>query len=306
MIYTLTLNPSIDYHITLPAFTEGGLNRVQKERKTAGGKGINVSLVLKKLGMESLALGFTGGFTGRFIEGELLEAGIHTEFLRIGEDSRINIKLHAEKETELTGVSPRIPREKLDALLLRLSRLTNKDTLVLSGGVPGSLDQGIYGTIMKRLQVKGVRIFLDASGAALEKALEERPFLIKPNQQEVSDLFGVPIETAEEAITYARKLLPLGPENVIVSLGGEGAVLVNHHEAFIARIPRSKPINTIGAGDSMVAGFLYQYVRQEDVESAFRFAVAAGSATALSEGFCTPESIEAFLPHIILKKGENT
>jgi 1-phosphofructokinase len=303
MIYTLTLNPSIDYHISLPSFAEGDLNRVQKERKTAGGKGINVSLVLKQFGMESLALGFAGGFTGQFIEDELREARIKTEFLSIEDDSRINIKMHAEKETELTGVSPRIPREKLAELLQRLSRLTDKDTLVLSGGVPASLDCGIYGTIMKGLNGKGVRIYLDASGTALERALQEKPFLIKPNQHEVSDLFGVTIETAEEALMYARKILPMGPENVIVSLGGEGAVFVNDREALIARIPQSKPINTIGAGDSMVAGFLYKYAQREDTESAFRYAVAAGSATALSEGFCTPERIESFMPSIIITKG---
>jgi 1-phosphofructokinase len=306
MIYTVTLNPSIDYHVWISTLTAGTIHEVQKEWKVAGGKGINVSKVLKILGMESTALGFVGGFTGDFIQRQLEQAGIRHQFIHIHQDSRINLKLKAEVETDFSGVSPEISPEALDQLLQQISRLTADDYLILAGSVPGSVPDDIYQTMMKRLRAKGVRIFLDAKGDALKHSLPEQPFLIKPNHHELGELFGVTISTPMEALKYGREAIERGAQNVIVSMAGQGAVFVNRQEAFVARIPQRKPVNSIGAGDSMVAGFLYSYVESNDFETAFRFAVAAGSTTALSEGFCTHEKIASFLPHITLEKIKGT
>lgn len=302
MIYTVTLNPSIDYHVWISTLTQGEIHEVQKEWKVAGGKGINVSKVLQILGMESTALGFVGGFTGDFIRSQVEMAGIRHQFIQIEQDSRINLKLKAEVETDFSGVSPAVPPQALEQLFQQLNRLSKDDYLILAGSVPGSLPADIYQTIMKQLRDKGVRIFLDAKGEALKNSLPERPFLIKPNHHELGELFGVAIATPMEALTYGRRAVELGAQNVIVSLAGQGAVFVNAQEAYVAHIPERKPVNSIGAGDSMVAGFLYSYSRADDVESAFRFAVAAGSTTALSEGFCTHEKIESFLPLITIEK----
>ncbi|WP_027417248.1 1-phosphofructokinase [Aneurinibacillus terranovensis] len=304
MIYTLTLNPSLDYFIQLPTFKVGTINRVQHEWKRPGGKGINVSQVLKNLGTESTAFGFIGGFTGRFIEDKLKDAGISTRFLPVEGDSRINIKAQIPVETEISGASPAISKQDIDALFDQLNSLTEGDYLVLSGSVPASVEPAIYERIMRALRPKGVRIFLDARGEALRNGLAEQPFLIKPNHHELGELFNVKIESPEQAIAYARKTLPMGARNVIVSLAGAGAVFVNETEAYIAHIPKANPVNSIGAGDSVVAGFLFKHAGQVPIPSAFLYAVAAGSATALSEGFCTPEKIEAYLPSIILTKVE--
>ncbi len=302
MIYTLTLNPSIDYHVSIPVFSEGTINTVQKEWKAAGGKGINVSKVLKALGKESTVLGFVGGFTGIFIQKQVEQLGIPHQLIEVEEDSRINVKMKAQTETEITGKSPEIPKQALEQLMLQLEQLTENDYLVLAGSVPESLPKEIYQLIMKKLRSKGIRIFLDAKGTALRNSLSEKPFLIKPNHHELGDLFGVSISSLEEAAAYGRFAVELGAQNVIVSLAGDGAVFVNEKETYIAQIPPSKPVNSIGAGDSMVAGFLYAYASNFEIKEAFRFSVAAGSTTALSEGFCTPEKIKDFLPSIKIKK----
>lgn len=302
MIYTITLNPSIDYHVWTRTLAEGRIHEAQKEWKDAGGKGINVSKVLKNLGMGSTALGFVGGFTGTFIQQQVEKAGISHQFIRIEQDSRINLKLKTESETDISGVSPEIPREALEKLLKQLDQLTDRDYLVLAGSVPKSLPADIYQTIMTRLRGTGARIFLDAKGEALKSGLRQEPFLIKPNHHELGELFDVAIATRDEAIFYGQKAVELGAQNVIVSLAGQGAVFVNRDEAYQARIPEANPVNSIGAGDSMVAGFLYNYVQGEPIEASFRFAVAAGSATALSEGFCTHDKISRYLPHITVTK----
>lgn len=298
MIYTLTLNPSIDYHIRLSHFAEGTINQVEKEWKVEGGKGINVSKVLKNLGMESVALGFVGGFTGDFIREQMNRQGIAHRLIQIAEDSRINMKLKSSTETEITGVSPRIPDQALQQLFEQLSTMTEQDYLILAGSVPDSLPSDIYQSMIQQLQPKGVRIFLDAKGQALRNSLSQHPFLIKPNHHELGELFGVQISTPQDAYIYGRKAIELGAENVIVSMAGEGAVFVNSQHAYYAQIPPSEPVNSIGAGDSVVAGFLYNYIKTGKVAEAFRFAVAAGSTTALSEGFCTPEKVQEFLPKI--------
>ncbi|WP_047152305.1 1-phosphofructokinase [Aneurinibacillus tyrosinisolvens] len=302
MIYTLTLNPSIDYHIWIPQLTEGTIHQVQKEWKDAGGKGINVSKVLKGLGMESIALGFTGGFTGAFIQQQVENMGILHRFVSVEGDSRINVKLKTGTETDLSGVAPAVSQEALKQLFAEIDELSEGDYLVLAGSVPDSIPDDIYRTVVKRLAGKGVRIFLDAKGGALRSCLSERPFLIKPNHHELGELFGVSVDTPAKALEYGRETVVLGAQNVIVSMAGQGAVFVNEREAYYAQIPQRKAVNSIGAGDSMVAGFLYMYEQTGQVEPAFRFAVAAGSSTALSEGFCTHEKIQQFMPSITIDR----
>ncbi|MGC5325364.1 1-phosphofructokinase [Brevibacillus sp. SYSU BS000544] len=302
MIYTVTLNPSIDYHVWIPAIQEGTIHQVQKEWKDAGGKGLNVSKVLKILGMESTALGFVGGFTGDFIKKQIIQAEIIQEFIPIEQDSRINLKIKAENETDISGVSPEIPADALHKLLAQIDQLVEDDSLVLAGSVPASVPEDIYQVIMRRISGKGINVFLDAKGDALLDGLSEKPFLIKPNHHELGEIFGVTISSEMEAITYGRKAVELGAQQVIVSLAGEGAVYVNAEEAYIATFPNGEPVNSIGAGDSMVAGFLYSHTVTRNPEEAFRFAVAAGSTTALSEGFCTHEKIKRFLPSLTIKK----
>lgn len=302
MIYTLTLNPSLDYHIWLPDFTEGTIHPVQKDWKDAGGKGINVSKVLQILGKESVILGFVGGFTGSFIRGQIEQLNISHRLIEVQGDSRINVKLKAAKESEISGKSPLISPEALSELFAQLEKLSKEDYLVLAGSVPDSLPADIYQTIIKQTRAKGVQIILDAKGESLRESLKENPFLIKPNHHELGDLFGVVIQSAEEALIYGRKALDLGAQHVMVSMAGKGAVFVSEQENLIAEFPERKPVNSIGAGDSMVAGFLFAYTLFGKKDIAFRYAVAAGTATALSEGFCTKEKIEAFIPYISIKQ----
>ncbi|USG65923.1 1-phosphofructokinase [Brevibacillus ruminantium] len=298
MIYTVTLNPSIDYHIWMDAWTEREIHKAQREQKVAGGKGINVSKVLNILGMESTALGFVGGFFGAFIQHELEQEGIAHRLIRTRQESRLNIKIKAQSETDISGTSPAISEEELAALYSQLDELTADDYLVLAGSVPRGIPDTVYQSIMKRLGPRGVRIFLDASGKALADGLAEKPFLIKPNHHELGELFGVEITTHEEAVTYGKKALEAGAQHVIVSMAEQGAVFVSRDGVYVARIPKQPPVNSIGAGDSMVAGFLYGFTRGMSSEEAFRFAVAAGSSTALSEGFCTHEKIREISPKI--------
>lgn len=300
MIYTVTLNPSIDYHVSLSALNEGTINTAQKEWKTAGGKGINVSKVLRILGTDSTVLGFIGGFTGGFIQQELEQEGILHQLIRVEQDSRINIKMKAGTETDITGVSPEIPESALQQLLDQFDQLQKGDYLVLAGSVPKSVPADIYQNIMERLRNKGVHLFLDAKGEALASGLQEKPFLIKPNHHELGELFAVTIETMEDAAKYGRLALEKGAQNVIVSMADQGAVFVSEQGTYAARIPKSKAVNSIGAGDSMVAGFLYAHTKGWKAEEAFRFAVAAGSTTALSEGFCTQEKIAAFIQNVTI------
>lgn len=302
MIYTLTLNPSLDYHIWLSDFTEGTIHPVLKDWKDAGGKGINVSKVLQILGKESMILGFVGGFTGSFIRGQIEQLNISHRLIEVQGDSRINVKLKSGKESEISGKSPLINPEALSELFAQLEKLSKEDYLVLAGSVPDSLPADIYQTIMKQTRAKGVQIILDAKGKSLQESLKENPFLIKPNHHELGDLFGVIIRSAEEALIYGRKALDLGAQHVMVSMAGKGAVFVSEQECLIAEFPERKPVNSIGAGDSMVAGFLFAYTLFGKKDIAFRYAVAAGTATALSEGFCTKEKIEDFMPYISIKQ----
>ena len=301
MIYTLTLNPSIDYIVAVENLKLGGLNRTKEEEMFPGGKGINVSLVLKNLGIQSVALGFIGGFTGEEIERLLVLKGIKTDFIKVSKgNSRINVKARdigydknsLPSETEINGMGPTIEEDEYQQLLAKLDRLTKDDILVIAGAIPSSMSEDIYQTIMDRLVYKEVKVILDASGNSLKQALSKRPYLVKPNNHELGALYGVSITTREQALEYAKKLKEEGPQNVLVSLGGEGAVLLTEKgEEYLLAAPEGTVINSIGAGDSMVAGFLMGISETKDIKKAFEMAICTGSASAFSIEMATKEQV---------------
>ncbi len=284
-IYTVTLNPSLDYTVSVDNFRLGYTNRTESEILTVGGKGINVSTVLKNLGLESTALGFVAGFTGQEAARQLAARGIGNGLIALEEGlTRINVKLQSVEGTEINGQGPAIPKEKVALLEERLSELTAGDALFLSGSIPASLPQDTYLHMMDRLS-EGVLTVVDVSGKALVKALPLHPFLVKPNQHELGELFGVTLAERASAIPYARKMQEVGARNVLVSMAGQGAVfLVEDGSVFESPVPAGSLINGVGAGDSMVAGFMAGWLERHDYEHAFYMGMAAGSATAFSEG----------------------
>lgn len=303
MIYTVTLNPSLDYIVTVEDFTQGCVNRTTKEILFPGGKGINVSMVLKNLGQESMALGFVAGFTGREIVRLLEEKGIASDFITLEKGiSRINVKLRAREESEINGMGPEIPGEAVKELYRRLDVLGDGDTLVLAGSIPSVLPDSMYMDMMRYLQEKKIRIVVDATRELLERVLPYHPFLIKPNHHELGDLYGVKLTSQEEVLPYARKIQKAGAKNVLVSMAGDGALLVTEDgRVFQTKPPKGKVVNSVGAGDSMVAGFLAGYEESGDFEEAFYTGVCAGSASAFSENLATRTEVEEL--RMQLKKG---
>lgn len=300
MIYTLTLNPSLDYFVTLDDFKPGRTNRTLTESMMPGGKGLNVSVVLHHLGLETTALGFVAGFTGEEIDRRVREMGVRSEFVRVkGGYSRINMKFKDFDGTEINGMGPVIDQGTLEQLLTRLDSLNAGDTLVLAGSIPGSIPKSVYRDICSRLADRGIRFVVDATRELLLNVLEFRPFLIKPNHHELGELFEAKIRSREEVLPYAEKLQQMGALNVLVSLAGEGAVLLDGTgKVHSLPAPAGQLINAVGAGDSMVAGFLAGYMKTGDYESAFRMGVAAGSATAFSELLADADKIEEVLRQI--------
>jgi 1-phosphofructokinase len=302
MIYTVTLNPSLDYIVEVDQVTLGELNRTKNETMFPGGKGINVSQVLKRLDVDSRALGFLGGFTGEYIEKFLTSNGIHTDFVNVSEDTRINVKLKSDKETEINAKGPNITEENFAALKRKIRELTSEDILVLAGSIPSTMPESTYEELVKLCNENGTKFVVDAEGELLKKVLPLNPFLIKPNHHELGDLFNTVINSCEEVIPYGRELVRQGAQNVIVSLAEKGAVLINKDLALIATSPKGDVKSSVGAGDSMVAGFIATYDKTKSVEEAFRFSVAAGSATAFSIGLCTREKMEGLLPQVKVEK----
>ncbi len=297
MIYTVTFNPSLDYVVTVERFTCGIVNRTKEEMIFPGGKGINVSMVLKNLGHENIAFGFLAGFTGRELQRLLEEKGITTDFITVKDGmSRINVKLRSEQETEINGQGPVISGEDIAKLYKKLNKLENGDILVLAGSIPDVMPDSIYTDIMKYLQNKNLRIVVDATRDLLVNVLPHHPFLVKPNHHELGEIFGVELQKKEEVITYAKKMQEMGARNVLVSMASEGAVLVaeNGH-VFSADAPKGKVINSVGAGDSMVAGFLAGLLKSGSYEEAFCMGLCTGSASAFSEGLATREEVTALL-----------
>ena len=293
MIYTVTFNPSLDYIVSVDDFKLGLTNRTSSELILPGGKGTNVSTVLKNLGFESTALGFVAGFTGNEIVKRLNDMGIKSDFISIENGiSRINLKLKSIDGTEINGAGPDISEEKVNKLMDKLNQLKEGDVLVLAGSIPSSMSDNIYRDIMADLKDRGVMIVVDATKDLLLNVLEYHPFLIKPNNHELGEIFDVKLTTREEVIPYGRKLQEKGARNILVSMAGEGAVLIAEDgQVFDTPAPKGKLINGVGAGDSMVAGFVAGWIEKQDYEYAFHMGVASGSASAFSENLATKEEI---------------
>lgn len=295
MIYTVTFNPSLDYIISTPTFQLGMTNRTSDTYILAGGKGLNVSTVLHNLEVENTALGFVAGFTGEEIIRKMEELGVKCNFIKLEEGtSRINVKLKNDG-TEINASGPIIPSDKLQQLMTQLDELKDGDILILAGSIPSSLPPTMYQDIMKKLQNRGVLILVDAEKELLLNVLPYHPFLIKPNHHELGELFGTVFHTREEVVPFAKKLQEQGALNVLVSLANKGAVLVDAMgEVHMAPAPEGELVNGVGAGDSMVAGFLAGWLQTADYEHAFRMGLAAGSASACSENLAEREAVERF------------
>lgn len=295
MIYTVTFNPSLDYIVTVKDFRLGETNRTASEQMLPGGKGINVSTVLENLRFENTALGFVAGFTGKEIVRKVQELGFRHEFIELQEGcSRINIKMKDFDGTEINGQGPAIKEADVQTLLERLDHLGEGDILVLAGSIPSSMPETIYADILKRLDGKGVMTVVDATNDLLMEVLKYHPFLIKPNQHELGEIFGVELTTQESVVPYAKKMQEKGAVNVLVSMGGKGAVLLDANgDVHMLPAPKGNLVNAVGAGDSMVAGFLAGWLEKQDYEHAFRMGVSAGSASAFSEFLATRQEVES-------------
>lgn len=293
MIFTLTFNPSIDYVVYLDKFESGITNRTTHEEFYVGGKGINVSYILAQLGIDSTALGFTAGFIGAYIEGGLRGKGIRSDFIRLSEGiSRINIKIMAEEESEINCQGPHVSESEFQQLLRKIDLVKDGDTLVLAGSIPKTVSDDAYVRILKRIEGKDVRVVVDAANRLLMNCLEFRPFLVKPNKQELADIFGRKVNTQQAIEECARELMKRGARNVLVSLGIDGAVLFaedgrTYHSGTVSE----KAVNTVGSGDSMVAGFIAGFEDKGDYEYALKLGTACGNATALLPGLATREKI---------------
>ncbi|MCM1494463.1 MAG: 1-phosphofructokinase [Bacteroides sp.] len=305
MIYTVTFNPSLDYIVNVENFTPGRVNRTSKELIFPGGKGINVSIVLQNLGLNSTALGFIAGFTGRGIQELLHGFRIREEFIPVPIGlSRINVKLRSSEESEINGMGPDIDSESLAQFYTQLEQLSSDDVLVLAGSIPQTLPDTIYRNIMERIQKTGIMVVVDATKELLCNVLEFHPFLIKPNNFELGEIFGLTnLRNKKEVIQYAKRLQERGARNVLVSMAGDGAVLVAEDgSTYESPAPEGKVVNSVGAGDSMVAGFLYGYLTTGSYEQAFYYGISCGSASAFSENLATKEEVTAIYQQIAPKK----
>lgn len=283
MIYSVTLNPSVDFIIKVNDFLEGETNRAYEDNFYAGGKGIMVSKLLKNVETESVNLGFVGGFTGEFIEKQLKEMGIKSDFVKVKENTRINVKLKTSVETEINCKGPKLSEQEIEEFLDKIRKLNSNDFVILSGSVPSNLGNDFYIRIIEILKERNVNFTLDSSGEAFKKSLLYKPFLIKPNRDEISEFAGRRLETKEEIISYVRENLLGKAENIIVSLGGDGAIYIGEKYSLFAHPVKGNLINSVGAGDSVVAGFVDQILKEKSIEEAFIFAVACGTATTFSE-----------------------
>ena len=295
MIYTITFNPALDYVITVDHFQKGIVNRVCEEHIFCGGKGINVTAILKELGYESQALGFVAGFTGdEIVRRAKSEYDINTDFIKVEKGmSRINVKMRSDEETEINGMGPDIQSEDIQELFNQLDDLTEKDILVISGSIPSILPDTMYEQIMERVQKKKIKVVVDATNNLLLKVLKYKPFLIKPNNHELGEIFNVELNTRDEVIPYAKKLQEMGAQNVLISMAGQGAVLVSdNNEVIQSKAPKGEVVNSVGAGDSMVAGFLAGYLETNNYDNAFINGLCCGSASAFQVGLATKEDVE--------------
>lgn len=300
MIYTITFNPALDYISQVDNFEVGKINRTKDEKILPGGKGLNVSIVLKNLGLESTALGFIAGFTGEELKKRIEEYGIKTDFIKAEDGfTRINVKISSNEETALNGNGPKITNDDIEKLLEKIEKIKKEDIVVLAGNIPKCINNNIYETICVKLEMNEVTFIVDATKELLINVLKYKPFLIKPNKEELEETFKVKLITKEEIIEYAKKLQIMGAQNVLVSLGGDGAILVTQdNKVYFSKAPKGKVLNTVGAGDSMVAGFIAGYEKSGEFEYAFKMGVATGSASAFSMNLATAEEVANLLKEI--------
>lgn len=287
MIYTVTLNPSIDFIVRIDQLNLGTVNRMVSDDKFAGGKGINVSRVLQRLGVGNTATGFLGGFTGHFIEDSLKNEGIEKAFVKVDQDTRINVKIKSQEETEINGQGPMISQEQLEALKAKLSQLTSDDTVVFAGSAPANLGNAIYKELIPLVRKSGAQVVCDFEGQPLLDALANNPLLVKPNNHELEAIFGVPLNSLNDVETYARRILEMGAQHVLISMAGDGALLVTEEATYFAKPIKGQVKNSVGAGDSMVAGFTGEFVKSKDPVEALKWGVACGTATAFSDDLAT-------------------
>ena len=304
MIYTVTLNPSIDYVIKVDNLTKGKVNRVSEEHVYPGGKGINVTRILKSLDNDNIALGFVSGFTGDYIVNSLKDLNLKSEFIKVKEGfTRINVKIKSNEETEINGQGPKISEEELKEFYAIIDRLVDGDILILSGSIPSCFDEKLYEKIMERVNSKDIKVVVDATKNLLLNVLKYRPFLIKPNNHELAEMFNVELKSTEDVIFYARKLKEMGARNVLISMGGDGALLVSEDdEVFISSVAKGEVVNSVGAGDSMVAGFVSGYLKTGSYEEALRLGAASGGATAFSSDLASREFIDKLVKEINVEK----
>lgn len=300
MIYTVTFNPAIDYVVELVSFNIGEVNRTTREYMNLGGKGVNVSRVLTNLEIPNTSLGFIAGFTGEALRTGLAEMGVKTDFIKLKEgNTRINVNIKGISETDINARGPEISDEAIEELFEKLNSLKEGDILVLAGSIPASLPSDMYERIMSKLYGKGIKFVVDATKDLLLKSLKYEPFLIKPNNHELGEIFGIQLKNDDEIIYYARELKKKGAKNVLVSMAGDGAVLVDENNiAHKIGTPKGKVVNSVGAGDSMVAGFLAGYLEKGDYQHALRMGTASGSASAFSEGLATKQEVMDLLTKI--------
>ena len=304
MIYTVTLNPSIDYVIKVDKLTTGNINRVNEEHVYPGGKGINVTRILKSLDNDNIALGFVSGFTGDYIINSLQELNLKSDFIKVKEGfTRINVKVKSEEETEINGQGPKISEEELNQFYKDIDKLVDGDILILSGSIPSCLDERLYESIMKKVEDRDIKVIVDATKNLLLNVLKYKPFLIKPNNHELAEMFNVELNSTEDVVFYARKLKEMGAQNVLISMGKDGALLVTENdEIFASSVAKGEVVNSVGAGDSMVAGFIAGYLKSNSYEEALRLGAASGGATAFSSDLATREFIDKLVDEIKIEK----
>lgn len=302
MIYTVTVNPSIDYIVQLKELTLGEVNRMDYDNKLPGGKGINVSRILKELGQDSVALGFLGGFTGEFVKNELEKTGIKTDFTMIKDDTRINVKIKAQQETEINGRGPVVSESELTQFTVQFDKLSAGDVVIFAGSLLPCLDQNFYFDLIKQIRARGAEFVIDTTGESLLKTLPQNPLVVKPNNHELAELFETTFTGIDDIVEHGKKLLELGAQHVLISMAGDGGLLITKDAVYRSLAPKGTVVNSVGAGDSMIAGFTGTLASTGDVVEAFRYGLACGSATAFSEDLATREKIDEILPQIKITK----
>lgn len=302
MIYTVTVNPSIDYIVQLKELTLGEVNRMDYDNKLPGGKGINVSRILKELGQDSVALGFLGGFTGEFVKNELEKTGIKTDFTMIKDDTRINVKIKAQQETEINGRGPVVSESELTQFTAQFDKLSAGDVVIFAGSLLPCLDQNFYFDLIKQIRARGAEFVIDTTGESLLKTLPQNPLVVKPNNHELAELFETTFIGIDDIVEHGQKLLELGAQHVLISMAGDGGLLITKDAVYRSLAPKGTVVNSVGAGDSMIAGFTGTLASTGDVVEAFRYGLACGSATAFSEDLATREKIDEILPQIKITK----